>query len=293
MSSPKSAHRRKESPAQAANWTDYAWTPSAQDVESRHTEQRRRAILDYLQKAGAARTTLLSKELGVSEVSIRKDFQFLERRGLIKRIHGGAQLTDSGLSCLNLSERYSVNRTAKRKIALEAVRRLNRPGLQVYIDTGTTNALLAEAIPKDLPITVITNSLGTIAALAGRPVCKVITLGGVVDYENRIFLGPWIENQLERFQFELAFLGADSVSAEGFGCNDYAYSEMLHKVVTRSRASYVLADSSKAEKPARTLYARAEEITAWITDERAPRDLLAALVKKDKPVIVAREENAP
>jgi DeoR/GlpR family transcriptional regulator of sugar metabolism len=293
LSNPKITNRRKDSSSQSASWTDYAWAPSAQDVESRQIEHRRRAILDYLQKTGAARTIHLSKELGVSEVSIRKDFQFLERRGMIKRIHGGARLTDNGLSCLNLSERYNVNRTAKQKIALEAVRRLNRPGLQVYIDTGTTNALLAEAIPKDLPITVITNSLGTIAALAGRPVCKVITLGGVVDYENRIFLGPWIENQLERFHFEFAFLGADSVSAEGFGCNDYAYSEMLHKVVTRSRASYVLADSSKAEKPARTLYARAEEITAWITDERAPRELLAALMKKDKPVIIAREDNAP
>jgi DeoR/GlpR family transcriptional regulator of sugar metabolism len=266
---------------------------SGRDTESDQTENRRRAILDYLQEGGVARTAILSKELGVSEVSIRKDFQLLERRGLIKRIHGGAQMTRSGLSWLNLSERYNVNRTAKQKIALEAVRRLNRPGLQIYIDTGTTNALLAEAIPKDLPITVITNSLGTIAALAGRPVCKVITLGGVVDYENRIFLGPWIESQLERFQFEFVFLGADSVTAEGFGCNDYAYSEMLHKVITRSRAAYVLADSSKADKPARNLYARAEEITAWITDDQVPRDLLAALANKDKPAIIAREENAP
>ena len=77
---------------------------------------------------------------------------------------------------------------------------------------------LAEAIPKDLPITIVTNSLGIISALSGRPVCKVITMGGVVDYENRIFLGPWTETQLERFHFEFAFLGADSVSAEGFGC---------------------------------------------------------------------------
>jgi DeoR family transcriptional regulator of aga operon len=170
---------------------------------------------------------------------------------------------------------------------------LNRPGLQIYIDTGTTNAFLAEAIPKDLPITIVTNSLGIIAALAGRPVCKVITLGGVVDYENRIFLGPWIEAQLERFHFEFAFLGADSVIAEGFGCNDYAYCEMLHKVISRSRAAYVLADSSKADKPARNLYARAEEITAWITDDRVPHDLLAALAKKNKPVIIAQGENSP
>ena len=91
---------------------------------------------------------MLSKELGVSEVSIRKDLQFLERRGLIERIHGGGQLTRSGIALLHLSERYNVNRTAKQKIALEAVRRLDRPGLQIYIDTGTTNALAGRGDPE-------------------------------------------------------------------------------------------------------------------------------------------------
>jgi DeoR/GlpR family transcriptional regulator of sugar metabolism len=287
----KLAHRRKNSSLSPGQGADRDSAATGKEIAAEQSASRREAILNYLEKGGIARTAMLSKQLGVSEVSIRKDFQLLERRGLIKRVHGGAQMTNSGLSWLDLSDRYHVHRTAKQKIALEAVRRLNRPGLQIYIDTGTTNALLAEAIPNDLPITVITNSLGTIAALAGRSACKVITLGGVVDYENRIFLGPWIESQLERFQFDFAFLGADSVTAEGFGCNDYAYSEMLHKVVTRSRASYVLADSSKAEKPARNLYALAEEVTAWIADEQVPAALLAALARKDKPAIIAREES--
>ena len=91
-------------------------------------------------RRGLQGTVLLSKDLGVSEVSIRKDFHFLERQGLVKRIHGGAQMTQSGLFCLNLSEKYTVNRTVKQQIAWEAVRCLDRPGLQIYIDTGTTNA---------------------------------------------------------------------------------------------------------------------------------------------------------
>ena len=259
-----------------------------QESESRQTANRRRKILDYVNERGFTRTALLSDELGVSEVSIRKDLHFLERRGLIERIHGGAQLNRNGIALLRLTERYTVNHTAKRLIALEAVQRLDRPGLQIYIDTGTTNALLAEAIPKDLPVTIVTNSLSTLAALAGRPACKVIAMGGVVDYENRIFVGPWVEAQLERFRFDYVFTGADTVTTEGFGSIDYTYSEMLHQVVNRCHQSFVLADSSKVGKRAGNLYARPEEITAWITDAGVPPALVSEFAAKGKQVVIAR-----
>lgn len=260
----------------------------APSLEVDQTESRRRMILDYLHAHRAVRTSRLSKEFGVSEVSIRKDFEVLERRGLIQRVHGGAQMTDSGLSWMNLSERYTVNRAAKEKIALEAVRRLNRPNLQIYIDTGTTNALLARAIPNDLAVTVVTNSLGTIAALAGRRLCKVITLGGVVDFENRIFIGPWDHSLLERLSFDFVFVGADSVSEEGFGANDYEYSEMLHRIVRRAGAAYVLADSSKAGTRAAHLYAHVEDVAAWITDEGVSHSLAARFADKGDKLIIVR-----
>ena len=289
----KLRHHVDKSHRRATGETECRLPKPEQRTDSSQTENRRRKILEYLQRSGFARTALLSDELGVSEVSIRKDMLVLERRGLVERIHGGGRLARNGIALLHLTERYYVNRAAKQRIALEAGRRLDRPGLQIYIDTGTTNALLAEAIPTDLPITVITNSLGTITALAGRSACKVITLGGVVDYENRIFLGPWSESQLERFRFDFAFTGADSVTAEGFGCNDYAYSEMLHKVVGRAREAYVLADSSKADKHAGNLYARSGEITAWITDDGVPPVLVSSLAKNGTPVIIARQEEHP
>ena len=259
-----------------------------QEAETSQTENRRREVLRCVQRRGFARTRLLSKELGVSEVSIRKDLQLLERRGLLERIHGGAQATNNGIALLKLTERYSVNRTAKHAIVLEALRRLDRSHLQIYIDTGTTNALLAKAIPNDLSVTVVTNSLSTIAALAGRSACKVITLGGVVDYENRIFCGPWVESQLERFRFDFVFTGADGVAADGYGCNDYAYSEMLRKTIACSSATYVLADSSKARKPTRHLYARPKEVTAWITDGGISSEMVSAVTDNGGRVIVAQ-----
>jgi DeoR/GlpR family transcriptional regulator of sugar metabolism len=288
LESSKLAHRPQKDRRGDAVEAERCAPKLEQEAESPQTEARRRKILDWVEQRGFTRTALLSKELGVSEVSIRKDLQFLDRRGLIERIHGGAQLTRNGSSLLRLTERYTVNHTAKQKIALEAAKRLDRPGLQIYIDTGTTNALLAEAIPKDLPITIVTNSLGTIAALAGRPACKVIAMGGVVNYEDRIFLGPWVESQLERFRFDFVFTGADSVTDEGFGSVDYTYSEMLHQVVTRCHQSFVLADSSKVGKRAANLYARPDEITAWITDDGVPPALVSAFAAKGKQVIVTR-----
>lgn len=260
-------------------------------------EQRRGAILTRLQEQDFIQTSYLSRLLGISEVTIRKDLEFLEQRGFLKRSHGGAQLADNALSLLDLSERYMLNRSAKEQIVREAIKLLQQPGLYIYVDTGTTNLLLARAIPRDLPITVITNSFSTIMALEGRSSCRVITLGGVVDYQYKIFQGPWTDAQLERFSFDFLFAGADSVSEEGFGCSDLVQSELLRKAISRARATYVLADSSKVDKRANNIYAKPAEMTGWITDSKVnPVDIshgaLTPRAKKRKKSLSVRRASA-
>ncbi|MHB9037157.1 MAG: DeoR family transcriptional regulator, partial [Armatimonadota bacterium] len=123
------------------------------DILVGSARQRRERILTCLQAEEFVKTAGLSRLLKVSKVSVRKDLDFLEQQGLVKRVHGGAQLAASAESLLDLSSRYMVNKTAKKQIALEAVKLIDAPGLTVYIDTGTTNLLLAQAIPRDLAIT--------------------------------------------------------------------------------------------------------------------------------------------
>jgi len=250
-------------------------------------QQRRKAILDFLQEKRFVRTVQLSNKFGISEVSIRKDLDFLEERGLVKRIHGGAQLASDALSLLDLTERYLVNRTAKEQIAREAVKLIGKPGQQIYIDTGTTTLLLSRLIPRDFSIIIFTCSLSTIAALEGRPLCKVVTFGGVIDYKDKLCISPWDDFQLSRYHFDILFAGANSVFEDGFGCDDLAQTEQLRKAISRSRISYVLADSSKANKKTYHTYAESNKVEAWITDGKVDTSFVKAFQAKGGKVIIA------
>src|SRR3989339_62739 len=179
---------------------------------SRDSQNRRLNIVNRLKKESFVQTTALSAEFGVSAITIRKDLEFLENKGLLKRIHGGAQLSENALSFLDFTERYMVNRTLKFAIACEAAKLLDKPDSYIFIDTGTTNSLFAREIPRNIPLTIFTNSISTIAALEGRTNCEVITFGGRLDYKNKFFQGPLVDEQLRNLSFNFSFIGADSIS---------------------------------------------------------------------------------
>lgn len=227
--------------------------------------RRRQRILELLDGEGQVRTAELSRRLGVSEISVRKDLDFLEGRGLLRRVHGGARPVGGTAQLLDLAERYLLHRREKAAIAREAAA-LVRPGMTLYVDTGTTTLLLVRSLPRDLPLTVVTNSLSTIAALNGASACTVITLGGIVDYRREVVTGLWADEQLDRFSFDIAFTGASSVTPRGFGCDDLPLGDILRGAVARAARAYVLADVSKVGRQTAGFYARPGEVTAWITD---------------------------
>ena len=234
-----------------------------------NTLHRREEILNLISQNEFCSTSQLSSIWGVSEVSIRKDFEFLQSKGLIKRVHGGAVPSDDATLLFDLSEHYMVHRTAKTQIAKMAVKFIDRPNMQIYIETGLTNLLLARAIPTDLPITIVTNSLSTITALEGRPNCRVISLGGEVDYHRKTLTGIWGNTQLDRLHFDITFTGADTVCEKGFGADDPIESETIRKAIMQSEKAYIACESSKINKPIRRIFATPSEVTGWITDPEA------------------------
>ena len=171
---------------------------------------RRNAILSLLAEKNFVKTVELGAEFGVSEVSIRKDLDYLESRGIIKRIHGGASLSKNAPAILFLSERYVENRRAKEAIAQEAARLLSGPNLRIYLDTGTTVLQLARCIPDESSILIYTNSLTTISALEGKSNVQVISLGGRINYRLKSMDGPIMDAQIDRLRFDICFLGAES-----------------------------------------------------------------------------------
>jgi len=238
---------------------------------------RRNAILAILAEQKFVKTSELGMEFGISEVSVRKDLDYLEGRGLIKRIHGGASLSRNAPAILFLSERYVENRKAKEAIAQEAARLLNSPNLRIYLDTGTTVLQLARCIPDDHSILIYTNSLTTISALEGRQNVQVVSLGGRINYRLKSMSGPIMDAQIDRLRFDICFLGSESVTANSFGCSDMETAHYLRRVMGKSDLVCIMADSSKATKRTSTVFAGPSEVGIFVTDSKIPTELSAAL----------------
>lgn len=252
--------------------------------------RRRERIAALVSERRQVRTRELAQEFAVSPVSIRNDLNELARRGLLVRTQGGAHAAEGMMVMVALADRRDSCRAAKQAIGQAAAKFLDRPDLRIYIDTGTTTVHLARQVPAELPMILYSNSLSTILALQPRPLVKVIALGGRVDYVHQSMSGPVTDAQVDRLQFDLAFLGAESVAADGFGCADMETAHSLRRIISRSHRVFVLADASKCTVRRSVLFASPEEVGGWITDASVPAQLEQSLTGRGLHVLVAEKD---
>ena len=133
-------------------------------------QQRQALICQILQENGRVVCAELAARLQVSEHTIRRDLHELSREGFCKKVYGGAVLSlpEAG----DYSQRKDKNRAIKLRIAQQCAR-LVKPGGTIFIDTGTTNLAMAEALPTELALTVVTNSPEIAAVLVKKPLYNV------------------------------------------------------------------------------------------------------------------------
>jgi len=139
------------------------------------SEERRRKILELLERDGRVMVKDLGRRFSASLITIRKDLEHLHQKGLIHRAHGDALPVDAAALCdPTLQEKERLRRNEKRRIA-QAVARLMRPGQVIILDSGTTTTAVARAT-RDIPnLTVITNAVNIAAELAGTGVEVILT----------------------------------------------------------------------------------------------------------------------
>ena len=134
--------------------------------------RRRESITQQLAQENVVRVTELSRQFGVSEVSIRRDLEHLERQGLLQRVHGGAVAVAVGHSARELVSTPGPHLDEKRRIGIAAAA-LVRPGDRVLFDSGTTVLEVARSLSNDLVdagnLTAITSSLPIVQELGHRP----------------------------------------------------------------------------------------------------------------------------
>ena len=208
-------------------------------------EERRQYILRLTQDNGRVLVEELSHMLQVSSITIRKDLDQLQNRGVLQRTHGGAILPTSGSredpSLQEKEGRFSVE---KRRIA-EAAVKLIRKGQCILLDSGTTTTALAKALKSLSSLTVITNAVN-IASELSETDFEVLLTGGSLRKNSFSLVGPLAEEMLQDMHADILFLGVDGFDLEaGLTTPNLMESRVNRAMVNSSSMVVAVCDSKK------------------------------------------------
>lgn len=252
-----------------------------------YAAERQQRIIAEARRAGRVEVTALADSLGVATETIRRDLTALERRGSLRRVHGGAIPVERLETEPSLATRSGRLTDVKRRIAARALDRLP-PGGSIILDAGTTTRAVAELLPPDLDLTVLTNSLSTASVLATHPGVSLYLLGGRVRGQTGAAVGDWTVRALTDVVVDVALIGTNGFSvARGLTTPDQSEALVKRAMVASARTAIVLADSSKAGDAHLHRFAELGDIDILITDTDVDDDVAAEIRAAGPDVVTA------
>lgn len=208
-------------------------------------EERHRYIINRINKDNRIYVTELSVELGVSDDTLRRDLAELENQGLLTKVHGGA-IAKSEISMV-FTERLSTAVLMKQQMAAKLVP-LFKEGDVILMDGGTSNLEVARQIPKDMSLTIYTNSFPIVNELLEYPNLELIFLGGEVFAASQVTVGLSVYRALQAITPDWVVIGISDIHPEkGLTCPDREESMIKRCMIERGIKRVVLADSYKLD----------------------------------------------
>jgi DeoR family fructose operon transcriptional repressor len=234
-------------------------------------ETRRLQIIDQLTRAAGREVSVadLSQQLGVSEMTIRRDLDWLAEKNLINRVHGGALLHQSDIE-KPFGDRLTDFSPQKKDIGWAAAQWIH-DGDRIILDAGTTTQQIAHHLSTKLNLTIITNNLPIAEELARATSLDTILLGGSLKHRELCTVGPMVTQALAQFTVDKLFL-----SAAGFAMTDGASDQDWHEVevkqamIRSARQVILVADSSKLGRTRLVKIAPIQAIQVLVTDNDMP-----------------------
>lgn len=216
----------------------------------------------------------LSQELGVSEVTIRKDLNLLCKRNLVIRTHGGAMLGGNPVATYedvhHAAGRRLFNYREKRAIGKLAAS-LIEEGDTIMLDSGTTTQEIAHNLRGFENLTIITNAVNVVAELMACKRFNVILLGGNLHEPSQSTVGAMTENNLRMLFCDKLFLGVDSFNVEeGISTPNIDEANINQMMIQRAKQVIAVFDSSKVNKRSLAFIAPLECIHTIVSDGNMP-----------------------
>jgi DeoR/GlpR family transcriptional regulator of sugar metabolism len=233
-------------------------------------------IMQKLNIDKSLKVAQLMELFGVSIETIRRDLEYLEKEGLLKRVHGGAIINEFDYKIELPLPLREMNFIDEKTELAEFATRYVAEGQSICIDGSTTNNQFAKALKRKVErLTVLTNSLQIINELVDMPHYTIIVPGGVIHNQERCILGDTTEAFVSQFHVDIFFMSISGVTLTE-GITDYGVGEVQLKKTMRqnARSTIVLADSSKFEAVSLIKVCGYEEVDRFITDSKISSEIV-------------------
>jgi DeoR family transcriptional regulator of aga operon len=234
-------------------------------------EERRRLIVEQVERDGRATVEQLAARFAISPVTIRADLEALARHGAIVRSHGGALPAPAQALDTPLSIKETRQHAQKRRIG-QAAAALVADGETIILDSGSTTIEIARALRarKWKALTVITNGLRIAAELGAIPAIRVMMLGGLLRPSSHSLVGPGAEQMLAQLSADRLFLGVDGIDPQvGVTTPDPQEATLNALMIHVSREVIAVFDSSKFGQRSLSVIAPVSALHKVITDTGA------------------------
>jgi DeoR family fructose operon transcriptional repressor len=254
--------------------------------------ERYRRIEELLRDHQVARVSAMSELFGVSEVTVRRDLEVLERRGVLERTHGGAVRSQRMRREPRYGEAAAANPEAKRSIGRTAAL-LVQPGDTVFLNGGTTTLQVFRHVDAG-DVAFVTNHVG-IAAEAIERDLDLLLIGGRVRSASNSAVGPFATEALRQVFATRSFIGVEGISLRsGLTTPTEAEAEVARLMIERTRGEVtVVADSTKIGTIADVVIAPLERVDRVVVDAAADPELTEPIAAAGVEVVRAAEALLP
>jgi DeoR/GlpR family transcriptional regulator of sugar metabolism len=247
---------------------------------------RQSLILQAVRSDGSARVSDLTQQLGVSDMTIRRDLEVLARDGLVEKVHGGAVLPGSPSSHeIGFEDKLVFEQPEKTTIARTAAS-LVKPGTAVALSAGTTTFGLAQSL-LDVPgLTIVTNSLRVAGLFGAKEGISVVVTGGVRTPSDAL-VGPVADLTIRSLHFDTVFLSCNGIDPEaGLTTPNLVEAETNRTFIKVARRVVVLADHTKWGVVSLASFATLDEVDVLVTDDALPAEARAMATGKIGEIVV-------
>lgn len=257
-----------------------SWKEQQEEGAKGKQEARYQAILNVLHRTGSVSVDALSEQLQVTVVTIRRDLDALERKGLLHRTHGGAlpiqplfyEPFRRDRSFVMQVERHADE---KRRIGYAAAE-LIEPDETIAVTPGTTAAAVVRALPLNYNLTVVTSTANVVMELAKRKDIKVFMTGGILHGEWFSLVGPHAIRSLDNMLIHTLFIGADGLDPDwGATSFDQDEGELARTMVEHARRHIAVVDHTKLSKVANWRICQSRALQTIVTDNNATDAMVA------------------